>query len=79
MVNHLNKNLDDDKHDDDDDEDEFVYLILMKNKIFLFLIIHLLYILIHLMIDEYLNQFVRINRLELYEEWNILVLDQCHI
>jgi hypothetical protein len=61
MVNHLNKNLDDDKHDDDDDEDEFVYLILMKNKIFLFLIIHSLYILIHLMIDEYLNQYLQIN------------------
>ncbi len=31
------------------------------------------------MIDEYLNQFLQINLIMLYEEWNILVLNQYHI
>jgi hypothetical protein len=51
----------------------------LRNKIILYLLIHLEHILIHLMFDEYLNQFVQINQQELNEELNILDLNQYHI
>jgi hypothetical protein len=66
--------LNDDIYDDDDDVNEFVYHWMLMNRIILYLLIHLEHILIHLMFDEYLDQFVRINQQELNEELNILDL-----
>jgi hypothetical protein len=71
--------LNDDKYDDDDDVNVFVFHFVLKNKIILYLLIHLEHILVHLMFDEYLNQFVQINQQELNEELNILDLNQYHI
>jgi len=60
--------LNDDIYDDDDDVNGFVFHFVLMNKIILYLLIHLKHILIHLMFDEYLYQFVQINQQVLNEE-----------